>query len=407
MLCCSQLQDLKMGDFGRGDNATVVCRGLLKASRREVSNHISSPHRRRATRPAAYFAFTCLFACSVTLVSAQQSQSEPKRILILASYHQTLGWTNGMVRDLTTRLSQYDSTLDVNIEYMDTKRFHDQAHYERLYSLLENKAGHEKYDVIIAVDNNALLFLLKYRDGLYPDVPIVFCAVDHFHDSMYTPEPSRTTIEKILAGHDGVTGVMEDFDHEQTIEVALRLHPAARYVFLVNDGINKSTYYPNLSDQDVATIARKFEGRAEFVKILLSEDKLEALGSQIKPRADQSIVLLANSFLDKDGDLVLKSSALAPMLRCEAPIYVVSSSLFQVGCAVGGYVNSSEGQSRQVMDMVAQILEGRSPDDIPIVEKSPNMYIFNYRHMTRFGITRSQLPLGSIVLKGSTPQISP
>jgi PAS domain S-box-containing protein len=281
---------------------------------------------------------------------------------------------------------------------MDTKQFHDQPHYQRLYSLLQNKAGHRKYDVIITVDNNALLFLLKYRDRLYPDVPIVFCAVDRFHDSMYTSEPSRTTIEKILAGHDGVTGVTEDFDHEQTINVALRLHPSARYVFLVTDGINKSTYYPNLSDQDVAILARKFEGRAEFIKILLSEDNLEALSSQIKPRAGQSIVLLANSFLDKDGDLVLKSSALAPMLRCDAPIYVVSSSLFQVGCAVGGYVNSSEGQSRHVMDMVAQILEGRSPDDIPIVEKSPNMYIFNYQYMTKFGITPSQLPAGSIVL---------
>ncbi|MHC4154966.1 MAG: PAS domain S-box protein, partial [Planctomycetota bacterium] len=303
-----------------------------------------------------------------------------------------------MVRDIETKLAQYDRTLDVSIEYMDTKQFHDQPHYQSLYSLLENKAGHRKYDLVIAVDNNALLFLLKYRDRLYPDTPIVFCAVDRFHDSMYTSEPSRTTIEKILAGHDGVTGVMEDFDHEQTIDVALRLHPSARYVFLINDGINKSTYYPNLSDHDVATLARKFEGRAEFIKILLSEDNLDALSSQIKPRADQSIVLLANSFLDKNGDLVLKSSALAPMLRCQAPIYVVSNSLFQVGCAVGGYVNSSEGQSRHVVDMVAQILEGRSPDDIPIVDKSPNMYIFNYRDMTRFGITPSQLPAGSIVL---------
>jgi PAS domain S-box-containing protein len=337
-----------------------------------------------------------LAICFLTTPSA--GAKEPKSVLILASYHQTLGWTRSLVQDIETKLDQYDSTLHVSIEYMDTKRFHDQPHYQRLYSLLENKAGHGKYDVIIAVDNNALLFLLKYRDRLYPDVPIVFCAVDHFHDSMYTSEPSRTTIENILAGHDGVTGVMEDFDHEQTIDVALRLHPSARHVFLVNDGINKSTYYPNLSDQDVATLARKFEGRAEFTKILLSEDNLEALSSQIKPRADESIVLLANSFLDKDGDLVLKSDVLAPMLRCAAPIYVVSNSLFQVGCAVGGYVNSSEGQSRHVMDMVAQILEGKSPDDIPIVEKSPNMHIFNYRYMTRFGIAASQLPTGSILL---------
>jgi len=48
--------------------------------------------------------------------------------------------------------------------------------------------------------------------------------------------------------------------------------------------------------------------------------------------------------------------------------------------------------------MAAAILKGIRADDIPILRKSPNAYMFDYNVMERFGIKESALPNGSIVL---------
>ncbi|MHC4527485.1 MAG: histidine kinase, partial [Planctomycetota bacterium] len=89
-----------------------------------------------------------------------------------------------MVETIESELLRSGENMKIDIEYMDTKRFDDEAHYANLYTLFRNKSRQEQYDIIITIDNNALLFLLNYRDKLYPNVPIVFCGVDCYHNSM-------------------------------------------------------------------------------------------------------------------------------------------------------------------------------------------------------------------------------
>ncbi|MHC4501382.1 MAG: hypothetical protein ACYS21_20015, partial [Planctomycetota bacterium] len=152
----------------------------------------------------------CVASAVCFLMTASARAQEPNSVLILASYHPTLRWTSLIVHTIERQLMRSGATMRVHTEYMDSKHFSDKAHYANLYTLLKNKARRRQHDVIITVDNNALLFLLEYRNELYPNVPIVFCAVDRYHDSMYEVRPAKTTINKILAGHESVTGVLEE-----------------------------------------------------------------------------------------------------------------------------------------------------------------------------------------------------
>jgi PAS domain S-box-containing protein len=338
-----------------------------------------------------------VFVCFLTTVSAQTQQ--PNRVVILASYHSTMGWTESVVRAIESELVRSGAYVRVYVEYMDTKRFSNKDHYANLVALLGNKAKHEQYDVIITVDNNALLFLLKYRDELYPNVPIVFCGVDRYHDSMYEIRPSKTTVEKILAGHDLVTGVLEEFDHEAAIDVALRLHPLARWVILINDGINEVTYYPNLTEEDVAGLRKRFTGRAEFENLLLTESNLDQVIEKVRQRRKDSVVLLANNFLDIEANLSLPGGKSSKFWQlCDAPVYVVSTGLLGLGYPVGGYVNDGYAQGKTATRMALKILSGGSPDSIPIVTKSPNRYMFRHPQMKKFGISPADLPPGSTIL---------
>lgn len=338
-----------------------------------------------------------VMACLLTNVSAQAQ--EPNEVLILVSYHPTMVWTKSVVDTIEFELLRSGTDVEIHTEYMDTKHFSDRNHYTNLYTLFKNKAKREQYDVIITVDNNALLFLLRYRDELYPNVPIVFCGVDRYHGSMYERRPSETTIEEILGGHDSVTGVLEEFDYERTIEVALQLHPSARRVILINDGINEVTYYPNLSEEDVTNLAERFAGRAEFENLLLTESNLDQVIEKIRQRREESVVLLTNTFLDIEANLsLLRGKFRTFCRRCDAPVYAVDGSLLELGHLMGGYINRGNAQGKTAADMALQILSGESTGNIPIITKSPNKYIFRHPQMKKFGISPADLPPGSIIL---------
>jgi len=373
----------------------ALCASLCFRGEQNVGN--AGNRRYHLPELKSWLCIVFVIACLSTAVSAQAQ--EPNEVLILASYHPTMGWTKAVVGTIESELLRSGTDVEIHTEYMDTKHFSDRNHYTNLYTLFRDKAKREQYDVIITVDNNALLFLLKYRNELYPNVPIVFCGVDHYHDSMYERRPSETTMEEILGGHDLVTGVLEEFDYERTIEVALQLHPSARRVILINDGINEVTYYPNLSEEDVTNLAERFAGRAEFENLLLTESNLDQVVEKIRQRREESVVLLTNTFLDTEANLsLLRGKFRTFCRRCDAPVYAVDGSLLQLGHLMGGYINSGEAQGKTAADMALQILGGESPGNIPIITKSPNRYIFRHPYMKKFGISPADLPPGSVIL---------
>jgi len=53
---------------------------------------------------------------------------------------------------------------------------------------------------------------------------------------------------------------------------------------------------------------------------------------------------------------------------------------------VGGLLTSAKAQGEAVANMAQQILNGKDISSIPIIERSPNRYIFDYKELKRFGL---------------------
>jgi len=304
-----------------------------------------------------------------------------------------------MIDGLESELKRLGSEVDLDISYMDTKRFSDAAHYENLYALYKNKSRHRQYDLIITTDNNAFLFVLSYGSELYPNVPVVFCGVDSYHGSMFDRRPWPFPLDSVLAKHDEVTGVFEELDYASAIDVALRLHPRAKQVILVNDGINQTVYWPVISEEDIAPLVEKFAGRVRFSSFMLTKDNQDELLRKIKGREKESVLLLTGNFLDPYGRVIFEEVGLTDFWqRCQVPVYTTSEELVSHGFAVGGYINSSYLQGKLAADMAIRILNGENPGNIPIVRKGPATYMFNYSQLRRFGISSSELPSNSIIV---------
>jgi len=117
-----------------------------------------------------------------------ESPVQKKRILLIDSYHRGYDWsdgiTEGILKILKGRLSDVDdsvdcsdSSVDIKIIRMDTKRNNSRQFIEK--AALRTKSIIEQWnpDVVIACDDNASKHLVVpfYKDS---EIPFVFCGVN-------------------------------------------------------------------------------------------------------------------------------------------------------------------------------------------------------------------------------------
>ena len=100
------------------------------------------------------------------------------------------------------------------------KRFPAKPATLALRDYIRRKFEGRRIDVVVANTTPALQFVIRFREELFPRVPIVFLAGR-------IPEP--------IAQHTvaGITGVLSDSALGETLDLALRLHPSVKRVFVV------------------------------------------------------------------------------------------------------------------------------------------------------------------------------
>ena len=69
--------------------------------------------------------------------------------------------------------------LEIFSEYLDLTRFPATQYGDDFVRYLRAKYGRRKPDLMMALPDTTLQFVLDHRDELFPGVPIVFTHVDH------------------------------------------------------------------------------------------------------------------------------------------------------------------------------------------------------------------------------------
>ena len=302
-----------------------------------------------------------------------------KKVLVLHSYHRGLSWDDAIDEGIESVFKESDLNIDAQIEYMDTKRIHNPIYLRQLRSIYKTKFGKRKFDVIISTDNNALNFLLKHRDDLFPQTPVVFCGVNYYQDSM-------------LAGRKLFSGAVEDVDIREILNTALRLHPETKQIVIY--GASTPTYFAN--KEHLKRIIPDYAGRVGFR--LVENLNINEVQDHIRKLPDNSLILNISSIRDDRGipmPFTRGAEKMASVSR--VPIYGCWDYLLGHGI-VGGKLTSGFAQGETAARMSLRILQGEKVEDIPVLKESPNRFMFDYNQMTRFGLDPSDLPRGSILI---------
>lgn len=314
---------------------------------------------------------------SVAFVNAE-ANAQPKSILVLNSYHPGYVWGDSVMRGVRKVLGGLGEGLKIRYEFMDTKHYPVSTIFDSLRELYRLKYQHVQFNVIIALDNNALDFLLAYRDELFPGTPVVFCGINGFTDEM-------------IAGHSGFTGVAEDYEVRDNITLALKLHPETEHIAIVS-GVSTSSL---INQRRVREAIPEFSDRVDFID--LSAKNIPELTQALKALPDKTLILYISYYMTPDGTTLTVPESTSLISRTSGlPMY--SPWEYTLGNGViGGKMLSGEDQGRTAASIARRILNGEPVASIPVNRSLENQYIFDFSMLKQFNIAHSTLPKGSII----------
>ena len=307
-----------------------------------------------------------------------KADEAPKRILALYWYNKDFPSNGPFDRSLQAVLKSAPAgSIEYYTEYLESDRFPGENQSEALRDYLRQKYASRFIDVVVAVSDVPLDFLLKYRDSLFPKTPIVFIAIKR-------PATNETS-------GPGLTGIVLGGGYKKTLDLALRLHTRTKHVFIISGTLNHDKTYEALCREEL-------QGLDSGISINYFTDlSVDELIFKTKHLPERSLVLYIWQQSQNEGRLLESADILAAIApSTTAPIYGVAN--WQVGRGVvGGYLRTFEADATRVGEIALRIANGARAQDIPI-ESAKKAPIFDWGQLHRWGLKESALPPGSVVL---------
>ena len=321
-------------------------------------------------------------AVAIVALFVALSAAQAARVLVVHSYHQGLAWTDGVQRGISGVFDASGEDVDLHIHYLDMARLGRAAGKERaVESFVRHIAAspHDKaVDLVIVSDNDALEAVLRNRDALAPEAPLVFCGVNNFSPGM-------------IEGQARVTGVAEVPSFAATLDLARRLRPGFRKLLVLAEDTETGR-------QNVDIMTSQLTGKMAGidVELLMETDmgRLEKRLSMLTP--EWAVLPMCRPF---EGRRLLSVKDAASRLAAASPVPVLAAWDFWMGHGIlGGVVVSSTAQGEAAARLGLRILKGEAAELLPVQADSPNVVILDQNALDRFAIPDGAVPHDATVL---------
>ena len=329
------------------------------------------------------------FAATVVLgVAACCAQTQPagplasKNILILDAHEFGTLASAEIDQGLLAALRNAGvSNSRLHFEFLDMRRYPDPRYRDALAALLRLKYESTKFDLVVAVAPPSLSMVLDDPHGRHPlfeGVPVIGVAVLDERISSTREHPLI-----LLTDH---------ADVRATVITALDLLPGTEHILVVG-GVSE---YNRQVALDAAPALREWAGRLDisWLNNLPLDDMLRAV-SKAPPH---SFVLYLGVTADVAGHIYVPTDVAEAIGKVSAaPVFGISDTYVRMGL-VGGFVKSYAEEGREAGRVAVRILKGEltllpAPPPIHV----PDLALFDWRQMKRWGLNESRLPKGSVV----------
>jgi PAS domain S-box-containing protein len=320
----------------------------------------------------------------VCIYSSQAHADQPAGIKKVLALFPSEGWSSPSQRAVYNGMKAvFDQSPRQDVilmgDILDVSFATGETEQRRLADFFRAKYAGENIDVVVPVTRTSLEFVLRYRDIMFPGIPIVFC----LHSARELHRLDRAS---------DVTGVAVSVDIAGTIDLARNLQPGLRRLAVVAGTA--------LVDRSLTSLAREifkkdFQGQLEWID--LTGLHLHELLERVSQLPDSTAILYLNLQQDASGRPYVPAEAMQLVSKsANAPLYNLIDTALGYG-SVGGRLTTIEAYGREAAVIVLRVLSGEKASSIEpvIMRDSPPM--FDWRELKRWKIDESALPRGSAI----------
>ncbi|HEY6308784.1 MAG TPA: PAS domain-containing protein [Candidatus Angelobacter sp.] len=244
---------------------------------------------------------------------------------------------------------------------------------------LHRKYAAQKFDLIITVGYVPFSLMLSRGAKVFPEVPVVFVSLGDF-------EVPQGSLPK------NITGVIGHVDVAGTVDLALRLQPDTRNLYVVSG----SSEYEHFSSLALQSQWRSSAGRLRVS--YLSDLTLEQLLGKVAQLPDHSAIFFLTMLKDAAGHSYVPSQVCSLVsVSANAPVYALVQGDIGSG-VVGGSIYSVEKNAREAANLALQVLKGASIQDLPARLGPADEITVDWRQLQRWHIPESRVPRDAVVL---------
>ena len=298
-------------------------------------------------------------------------------ILFINSYQPGYSWSDGIEQGFRERLAVSGKKIELSIEYLDSRRFSYGAQNGPLAQAFQAKYTNYRPTLIVVSDNAAFDFVLEHRSRLFAQLPIIFCGYNNFR-----PDVIKNVTD--------ITGINEEIAIEDTVALALKVHPKTRTLaFVVSTGEASSKRIGEVAEQTVFPKLRE-----RFDVVVMKDVSVEQIRQRLATLPKETVLFLSGQATDQGAGRALTPGENGRLITAVSPFPAYTFWDFHLE---QGVITGPE-QGRAAADLVLQVLDGTSVNDIPVIMTTPTRNIFDYRVMERFGIRPADLPIGTQII---------
>ena len=298
------------------------------------------------------------------------------RVLILYPYDERIAATTAAGEALRSRLLEAtDGKIDLFSEFLDLSRFPEAVHVARMGRYLAEKYAARRPDVIVALGKESANFVTTYRITIAPDAKIVAAGF------------GNSTAENIDLPDD-VIGAFTTFDILKTAELARRLQPNARHLYIIGGSSEFDRGWLTAARADLEEFSKSYE--TTYLEDLTIGEFIER-ASHVP---SDSIILALTVFKDRAGRNFIPREAIRQIAAAaSAPVYGPYQTYIDYG-VVGGNTVTFDILGRTVGNLVIDVIAGRPVSDI----QAPQTNIVDARQLRRWGLAEGNLPPGTVLM---------
>jgi signal transduction histidine kinase len=314
-----------------------------------------------------------LTLASASLVSSWAAEPLPRAVLILDQIDAASPWYAAFFSAFeSTMTSQSASRITFYTEHLDLNRFQGAQYDEVLRAYLRGKYRGTPIGVLVAQGSSSLEFAWRSRAELWPEVPLIFAAVDE-----------ETAARLNLPSN--VTGTIYQVPFRNMVSAARALVPGLKRIVVVGDAWEKQAvrkYY----QPEIRTFADQIE-LIDLIGLPMTEvrDRVAAL-------LEDTVIICTSLTDDGAGARFSPYEGLALLAEvANRPIVVDVETNIGHG-ATGGFVATPVPIGQATGQLALRILNGEDASKIPAIRGEFTRPVFDWRLLERFGINKSQLP---------------